>query len=111
MSVQEFYAEPESFEALMVPFSQNPICVLQGSAYASWLSSSPRYKYIEQVGKPDLDSMRLALMDGECDGIIERNMHLDFLQKLYTEDKLIVSAALRDGPQTLAVQVVIYIYI
>lgn len=58
-----------------------------------------------QVGRKGLHEMHQALLAGECDGIIERNMHLEYLTVMHKGDNLVISDVLRDGPQAMAVQV------
>jgi hypothetical protein len=70
-------------------------CVLANSAYAKYLTNSGKYGIIRQhhvaststntstgvEGKSALFNMAKALDEGECDGIIERKMHLDYVAK------------------------------
>jgi hypothetical protein len=54
-------------------------CVLEGSAYAKNLHESRKWSGIKQYPVQDLSGMTRALVNGECDCVIERQMHMAFV--------------------------------
>jgi ABC-type amino acid transport substrate-binding protein len=92
-------------------------CVLKDSAYAKFLRSQPKYAYLSQVPISGLNEMATALAEGRCDGVVERQMHMEYLEAAAATYKLTRSAekanglrlqvfeTLNDGPQDLSVMV------
>ena len=93
---------------------ERKVCVLKSSAYANYLAGHEKYKYLTQVPVDNLLLMAKALAAGECDGIVERRMHLEYLQSAASTNALppdaaeanglllVVQESLFDGPQELA---------
>jgi hypothetical protein len=79
-------------------------CLLANSAYANFLANHPRYKYIVHVPKASLAEMKEGLLRGECDGIIERQIHLQYLTNT-GDGQFALADGLKDGPQQMAVMV------
>jgi hypothetical protein len=97
-------AHPDNFEVFVDP--DLSVCVLEGSAYAAFLRSHRSYKYFTQVGVKDLDGMvqallvqnikmnaeisdldagsdlkQIAFQAGNCTGIVEREIHLQYIEQ------------------------------
>ena len=73
---------PSSLAEFLEPGSTHKACVLANSAYASFLNASAKYSMITQVPVRSLFAMADALKAGECQGIIERRMHVRYLESL-----------------------------
>ena len=73
---------PSSLAEFMEPGSAHKACVLANSAYAAFLGASAKYGAIAQVPVRSLFAMADALKAGECQGIIERRMHVRYLESL-----------------------------
>eukprot|EP00935_MAST-01C_sp_MAST-1C-sp1_P001589 g1589.t1 len=96
---------------------RHQVCVLADSAYANYLKNTVKYAYLTQVPKGSLLEMAKGLIDGDCNGVIERKMHVEYLQAAAKAGALHGSAAeangkplrvhdsLVDGPQELAVMI------
>jgi hypothetical protein len=96
---------------------QHSVCVLANSAYANFLESNPKYTYLTLVPKANLFDMAQGLVDGDCQGVIERRMHVEYLEAAAKAGALTGHAesanykpikvydSLADGPQELAVMI------
>jgi hypothetical protein len=105
--------------------SSGKVCVLGGSAYSNFLKEHKTYKYLQQIPvsgdseSSPLKKMVQALNAGRCDGIVERQIHLDFvsacasnsdnsrcLHELGAVDPTVkIVDHLRGGPSELAVMI------
>jgi len=96
---------PSSLAEFIEPSSPYKACVLENSAYAAFLKGSPKYGSIKQVPKPGLFKMAEALVAGDCHGIIEREIHLQYLESLGGTQGYPVQVvdSLKDGPMHLSV--------
>jgi hypothetical protein len=54
--------------------------VLKNSAYAKWLSSDRKYTYLTHHEVDNLYEMAASLARRECDAVVERRVHLQFLE-------------------------------
>jgi len=95
---------PSSLAEFTEPTSPYKACVLENSAYAAFLKSSPLYGSIKQVPVPGLFKMGDALNAGLCHGIIEREIHLQYLESLGDTEGYPVQVvdSLKDGPLHLS---------
>merc|ERR1719453_226820 len=58
------------------------VCVLGGSAYSNFLANHETYRYLTQVPVAGgLRPMVEKLIAGECEGIVERKMHLEYVER------------------------------
>jgi hypothetical protein len=75
----EIEISPASFEQVIQSNGNIRACVLEGSAYAGFLNQTEPYNKIVQVPIPDLSGMAEALQDAQCECVIERQMHMEFM--------------------------------
>ena len=65
-------------------FLQNPalsVCVRQNTAYSlEYMNTDAKMRYVRQVPMGSLQDMANGLIGGQCDGIIDRQMSLEYLQ-------------------------------
>ena len=97
---------PTSFAQMVHENSPYRACLLDNSAYSKFLKASPKYKSIVQVGKKNLHAMVEGLVNGDCEAIIERGMHLEYVQDSGTfahMGSFMIIDRMPDGPQQLAV--------
>jgi ABC-type amino acid transport substrate-binding protein len=111
-TIEEF---PRTFNDFLSP--KYKTCVLADSAYAGFLRAQPKYAYLTQVPIGGLSEMAAALAEGKCEGVVERQMHVEYLEAAAATGKLKRSAkkangmrlkvyqTLNDGPQDLSVMV------